>query len=87
MRTIFPSVAAPVIHRLVEKFLAGHALPPIVVTEAGERMSRTDWLATLRHDQTPFAFDLANRLGLMAHPPLVGEAAMTLRNRLVESTD
>ena len=79
------SVAAPVIHRLVERFLEGRTLPPIVTTETGERLSLGDWLSTLRHDQTPFNFNLAARFNLLAHPALCCEAALSLRDRLIES--
>jgi hypothetical protein len=81
-----PSVAGPLVHRLVERFLDGRALPAIVVTEAGDTLSLADWLTGVAaYDRSPFNFNLAARLNLLAHPAFVSEAALSLRDRIIEA--
>jgi hypothetical protein len=77
--------AAPTVHQLVERYLNGQPLPPNVVTADGTKLPLPDWLETLRFDRSEFSTNLASRLGLMAHPPLVCEAALTLADRITES--
>jgi hypothetical protein len=78
-------MSAPILHLLIERYLAGHTLPPIVVAADGTQLSLIDWLTTLQYDRSEFSTDLASRLGLMAHPPLICEAALSLRDRLIEA--
>ncbi|SRR6266851_4642055 len=85
MLTLFET-SAPILHRLVAQHLEGHALPQAIVAADGTLMPLIEWLESLRYDRSPFAFDLAARFGLMASPALTCEAALSLRDRILERT-
>jgi hypothetical protein len=78
------SIPAAHLGRIVERFLDGRALPSGVVTQDGRQLPLLDWLETLRFDRSAFSDHLASKLGLMAQPALTCEAALSLRNQLVD---
>ncbi len=63
---------------LIHLHLDGKAIPNV------DGQSASQWLEFLRFDRAPFNTELASRLGVQSTPPLVCEAAMTLRARLTE---
>jgi hypothetical protein len=63
--------------QLIQLHLDGLPLPDV------EGLPAYEWLEFLRSDRTPFSHTaLASRLDMQSDPPLVCEAAMTLRARL-----
>jgi hypothetical protein len=79
------SVAAALLHRLVERHLNKQQLPVSVTAEDGTPMLLGAWLTELRHDRSEFSSHLASRLNMMAQPALVSEVALSLRDRLEEA--